>query len=133
MTMKEDIIQSLVLALVSVVLGFGLVLLLVQLAAASSVCLTKKEARELWPRQHIYWYSKNHCWSNRRGPPRNLKIDPIKPKALASQAKEEKDYCCWPKLPRDAEGNIIEPPPTFGERWEQVRDAFRSVWRRLTE
>ncbi len=43
--------------------------------AASQVCLTKAEARHLWPRQHIYWYSADHCWSNRHGPPRNLKIE----------------------------------------------------------
>ena len=26
-------------------------------AAASTVCLTKQQARHLWPKQHIYWYS----------------------------------------------------------------------------
>ena len=100
---------------------------------AASICLTYREARELWPRTHLFWYSKHHCWSNRRGPPRGIKDDPIKPKALASEAKEEKDYCCWPALPRDKAGNIIEPPPSFKERWEQVRDLFRSVWQRATE
>jgi hypothetical protein len=47
---------------------------------ASQVCLTKREARHLWPRQHIYWYSSDHCWSNRRGPPRHLKIEKEEPK-----------------------------------------------------
>jgi hypothetical protein len=46
--------------------------------AAASLCLTKKEARELFPKKHLYWYSSDHCWSNRRGkPPSGLKIDPI--------------------------------------------------------
>ena len=100
-------------------------------AKGAAICLTKKEARELWPRQHIYWYSKNHCWSNRRGPPRGIKVDPIK-KVLASEPKADKDYCCWPALPRDSTGQIIEPPPTFSERWNQVRDLFRGVWKGLT-
>lgn len=75
-------IQALLLWGLSIgVLGiaFGIILfLLLTHAAASAVCLTKKEARHLWPRQHIYWYSKDHCWSNRRGrPPSNLKFDPV--------------------------------------------------------
>lgn len=46
--------------------------------ASPGICLTKKEARQLWPRQHIYWYSSDHCWSNRRGgPPRGIKVDKI--------------------------------------------------------
>jgi hypothetical protein len=45
----------------------------------SATCLTHSEARQLWPRQHIYWYSSDHCWSNRRGgPPRNLRYDLIR-------------------------------------------------------
>ena len=102
-------------------------------AKGGAVCLTKKEARELWPRRHIYWYSKDHCWSNRRGPPRGIRIDPVKAKALASEAKAEQDYCCWPKLPRDSAGAIIEPPPSFKERWNEVLDVFKGAWKRLTE
>ncbi len=55
-------------------------LIFVGFAAARDVCLSKKEARHLWPRQHIYWYSSDHCWSNRRGPPRHIKIEPNEPK-----------------------------------------------------
>ncbi len=53
-----------------------IVLMSVVPAPASDVCLTKKEARHLWPRRHIYWYSSDRCWSNRRGPPRGLKLEP---------------------------------------------------------
>jgi hypothetical protein len=96
-------------------------------APGEEVCLSKREARHLWPRQHIYWYSADHCWSNRRGgPPRHLKIekepehkkekkiktDPIfSPKAeplpafraiapLRSDAPMVivEDGCCWPIL-----------------------------------
>ena len=84
---------------------------------ASEVCLTKKEARQLWPRSHIFWYSSRHCWSNRRGPPRGIKIDPVSavhaeakapanpagPKVEAPLRSDEPlriitDDCCWPQL-----------------------------------
>lgn len=47
-------------------------------ARGGEVCLSKAEARKLWPKQHLYWYSADHCWSNRRGgPPRGIKVEPI--------------------------------------------------------
>jgi hypothetical protein len=92
-------------------------------ARGGPICLTKKEARELWPRQHIYWYSKHRCWSNRRGPPRHLKIDPVV--NSMAKAKDPEDKCCWPALPRDSDGNIIEPPPTFSERWQSLLSVFK--------
>jgi hypothetical protein len=92
-------------------------------AAAGAVCLSKKEARELWPRKHIYWYSKKHCWSNRRGPPRNLRIDPIINSHAQAKDKPEKnkpeevDHCCWPDFERDANDQIVEPPRVWSDRW----------------
>lgn len=108
------------LSVLCICLGI-IVLLLMTHAQATTVCLTKKEARQLWPRQHIYWYSKDHCWSNRRGPPRNLKFDPVFSKAHAEAPKSDRenappatktvrvipitkwkndfeDYCCWPPM-----------------------------------
>jgi hypothetical protein len=114
-------------------------------ARGGTICLTKKEARELWPRIHIWWYrdkqTGDRCWSNRRGPPRHLKIDPI----INSMAQEfsfrhgggretvspslsSEDKCCWPVLPRDSDGKIIEPPPTFSERWQTILSVFRKWW-----
>ena len=62
-------IDSLSLAvLIATIVVLALLLAGVIAAAASTVCLTKQQARHLWPRQHIYWYSKDHCWSNRRRP-----------------------------------------------------------------
>ena len=54
-------------------------LLMAAPAAADAVCLSKSEARKLWPTQHIYWYrlGRERCWSDRHGPPRNLRIDPV--------------------------------------------------------
>jgi hypothetical protein len=104
------------------VAGLALILMLLwasTAAPAASICLSKKDARQLWPKQHIYWYSKHHCWSNRRGPPRNLKMDPIvNLMAKEARAKEPEDKCCWPVLPRDTLGNIIEPLRSFIDRWQ---------------
>lgn len=69
--------------LVVAAIAIAAMLLWVTSLPATEVCLTKKEARQLWPRQHLYWYSKDHCWSNRRGPPRGLKFDPVFSKAHA--------------------------------------------------
>jgi hypothetical protein len=62
------------------VVGFALFILALLLAVPAGtreVCLSKSEARQLWPKSHLYWYSRHHCWSNRRGPPRGLRLDPI--------------------------------------------------------
>jgi len=113
-----------VFAIVFIAVCFLLIVAMLSAASATNVCLTKKEARQLWPRQHIYWFSKDHCWSNRHGPPRNIKIDPVDPvfpKRAMAKATEEKsennDQCCWPTLDYDANGNLIEPPRTFREMW----------------
>ena len=86
------------------VAGLAIFLLLLWVSTAPAkdrpeVCLSKKEARQLWPRQHIYWYSKDHCWSNRRGPPRNLKFDPVFSKAHAQEVMPD------PKRPTDDHKN----------------------------
>jgi hypothetical protein len=95
-------------------------------AAAGTVCLSKKEARQLWQKRHIWWYrdkqTGDRCWSNRRGgPPQNLKLDPIlnntstlefsfakllpapvydqlpRPRPQIMQS-DPPDDCCWPSL-----------------------------------
>jgi len=89
----------------------------------SETCLTYRQARQLWPNRHLYWYSKSRCWSNRHGPPRGLKFDPVDdpvfPKVRKSMAQEppDEDHCCWPPLDYDASGNLIEPPRTFTDKW----------------
>jgi hypothetical protein len=113
----------LIIALASTVIILAVMIFaMTRTAAADSICLSKKEARQLWPKRHIYWYSKDHCWSNRRGPPRNLKLDLIPNKNAttieASFAKilpapiydqlprsrpqimqpDPPDDCCWPPL-----------------------------------
>jgi hypothetical protein len=105
----------LIIALGLIILTLSLmILVMTQSAGASTVCLSKKEARHLWPKSHLFWYSRDRCWSNRRGPPRNLKFDPVfshhaedkilpAPKIQAPLRTDEplkvtEDGCCWPAL-----------------------------------
>jgi hypothetical protein len=44
-----------------------LMFLLMPAALAAPSCLTKSEARENWPRAHLYWHGRSRCWDNRRG------------------------------------------------------------------
>lgn len=76
----RDIVLHLTLLAIIAICVFTLtvMLLLPRAASGSAVCLTKHEARELWPRRHIYWYGPHHCWSNRRGPPTGIKVDPVR-------------------------------------------------------
>lgn len=67
-----------VLVSIAVVAVAALSYSLVRPAHGSQVCLTKKEARALWPKRHLYWYGPDHCWSNRRGRPSNLRYDLIR-------------------------------------------------------
>jgi hypothetical protein len=33
-------------------------------AVGSPTCMTQEEARKAFPRDHIYWHGKEHCWDN---------------------------------------------------------------------
>lgn len=119
----------LIIALSSIIIILAaMIFTMTHSAAAGGVCLSKKEARQLWPKRHIWWYrdkqTGDRCWSNRRrGPPRNLRIDPIINSHAQAKDKPEKnkpeevDHCCWPDLERDANGQIVEPPRVWSDRW----------------
>jgi len=103
-------------------------------AEGSSVCLTKKEARELWPRRHLYWYSSDHCWSNRRGPPRGIRIDPIDPafpkKVMAKEFvvdDEEKPKSKWPRVAAEAIKPSIIYPSVRNPPNQIDRDLLKAV------
>ena len=105
-------------AFAQILAAIGLFILAILFATpAKTACLTYEQARVLWPKQHIYWYSKDHCWSNRRGPPKGIKVDPVYEDPMMrrhSMASERvylypldsngtitgpfEDYCCWPSL-----------------------------------
>jgi hypothetical protein len=119
--MTEDRLVNILL-----VIGMGIIvgalILLIASTAHGGVCLSKSEARKLWPKKHLYWYSSEHCWSDRRGPPRGIKIepihqDPIFPKQSMAQATE----------PDPAP---LPAPLSFLERWYEFPKVF-SFFRRL--
>ena len=87
----EDDVDHETAASLAVLATCGIVFFLLMLWVTSApakqrpeLCLTYKEARHLWPKIHLYWYSSDRCWSNRRGPPRGLKFDPV----FSSHAQE---------------------------------------------
>ena len=44
-----------------------LFLLMAATAATSKPCLTKEEARKLWPNEWLYWHTERHCWDHIKG------------------------------------------------------------------
>ena len=46
----------------------GLSLLLIAATAAEAKpCLTKEQARKLWPSEWLYWHTERHCWDRIKG------------------------------------------------------------------
>ncbi len=138
--MNSDTALSLFVMILAAI-GVALLIMLIPApAGANQICLTKKEARHLWPKEHLYWYSADHCWSNRRGPPRKLKLDPIFDKVRAEQEeprqkktpavkveaplrsdhqlKITEDGCCWPKL---TEFDLLWSKLMEGLKWIQEK------------
>jgi hypothetical protein len=44
-----------------------LLLVMSATAAISKPCLTKEEARKLWPNEWLYWHTERHCWDHIKG------------------------------------------------------------------
>jgi hypothetical protein len=147
---RDDLIHrlyQLVIALAAIIIVLSMMIVfMTHGAGATQVCLSKSEARKLWPRKHIYWYGDHgdHCWSNRRGPPRGIKVDPIpEPKRAQEVMPDDKteprvsaadeDYCCWPALDADASGNLVEPPQLFAMRWYEFPKVFTFYRQRLLD
>jgi hypothetical protein len=42
-------------------------LLLAVTAATAKPCLTKDQARKLWPNEWLYWHTERHCWDHIKG------------------------------------------------------------------
>ena len=96
---------------------------------ASAICLTRDQARELWPARHLWAYG-DHCWSNRRGePPTGIQIDPVpdepkkddKPKGAMKSSDLDQSapgvdaQIFFPSIGR---GNLLESIPSQG--WPQA-------------
>src|SRR6516162_2679576 len=46
----------------------SLLLLLTAVATATAKpCLTKEEAKNLWPNEWLYWHTERHCWDHIKG------------------------------------------------------------------
>src|SRR5262245_24612422 len=109
-------------------LGLFILMLLMTTAAPAAICLSKKEARELWPKAHLYWYSKNHCWSNRRGPPSGLRMDPVRSslaqsKEVVPDARTAENNKKGPRLTSgaDANGNAAKIEVKFVD-WNEYNE-----------
>src|SRR6516165_5227302 len=48
------------------IVGLSL-LLIAATAAAAKPCLTKEQARKLWPNEWLYWHTERHCWDRIKG------------------------------------------------------------------
>ena len=44
-----------------------LLLLMATTAATSKPCLSKEEAKKLWPNEWLYWHTERHCWDRIKG------------------------------------------------------------------
>ena len=137
--MNNDTFGSLV-TMVLAAIGVAILayMLMPTAAGAGDVCLTKKEARHLWPRRHIYWYSSDHCWSNRHGPPRGLKLEPEEKKEkkiktdpiFPPRAEIELDAVTWHMARPFDEAQPIIPPlnlaaPDDPEVWPDLSEFDR--------
>lgn len=98
--MNNDTSGALVTMVLAGAILFILAVMLATPAVPADVCLTYRQARHLWPTQYLRWYSKDHCWSNRRGPPRGLHIDPVD-KPVAQESKKPRPLGGGDTIPAD--------------------------------
>lgn len=143
---RAEIVMIILAVMLGAVAVLSLLLAFVRTANPSAVCLTKSEARQLWPRRHLYWYSSDHCWSNRRGgPPTGVKYDLIRenhaeslpanksdraPRALIKVVRAQ-DYN---ELDAQADADIFfnaQPVPYW--RFSALDDGFETWKRRLED
>lgn len=141
---RAEIVMMVAAVCLGAIAVVALTFAFVRMAHGSAVCLTKYEARQLWPKRHLYWYSSDHCWSNRRGgPPSGVKYDLIRENHAESlpahQAKRGplpvkivrvEDYN---ELDAQADADLFfnaQPVPYW--RFSALDDGF-DTWRRRVE
>jgi hypothetical protein len=91
-------------------------------AWAADRCLSKSEARKLWPDRHLYWSTSGgqRCWSNRRG--RRVavaRVTPTQPNQPPPPAPVPLPFILPPAEIATA------PPPrlALADRWEWIMEA----------
>jgi hypothetical protein len=86
-------------------------------ADADPRCLTKREARVLWPNKHLYWTldGSRRCWGDRRGgrarllvTPKPQQAHPMPPRPVLQEAEP------LPNIPAEM---VPAVPPPFDENW----------------
>lgn len=94
--------------------------ILVAPAQGGPGCLTKREARALHPKAHLYWHGSRRCWDDRSGR-RKIYRDPVFPRIVVAQEPESYEpILLLPNWgPRDLDAMMRFAP------WEQrVTGAF---------
>ena len=89
---------------------------------AADRCLSRSEARALWPREHLYWYagSGQRCWSNSRRSAKSpfpSRPAPLAPAPPAPQAQP------WYILPAELTLGPYYAPPEHVFAWDRLTTA----------
>jgi hypothetical protein len=104
-------------------------------ADVGSKCLSKREARAMWPTKHIYWFNDGgrRCWGDRRGGrAKLLKVNPKPQQQLRDlpprpvPEAEPLPYVAPELVPVLPSTSIQFPPqPMFDEEWMRQQDRAR--------
>jgi len=99
MTALKEIGSAVALFLTATVVGMLIAFLVSGGAVGAPSCMTKAEARAIWPRAHLYWHTADHCWDNRAGGGRRY----------AARAEETSEK---PRA-KSKDKKVDPPPPTL--------------------
>jgi hypothetical protein len=100
-------------AVAAITIGIVLLLIAIIAAAAAPACMTQAEARAQFPRTHLYWHGRHHCWDD-RGPVRPVATRPSpRPSVDPNGNRAELAGVHW--YPRAFDYfEPLEPPVTIG-------------------
>jgi hypothetical protein len=89
-------------------------LIVIAAAAASPSCMSQPEARQQFPRAHLYWHTLHRCWDD-RGPSRPIATRPAPRAPIDANAnRAELTDVHWYPRPFDLAVEPIEPPVVLG-------------------
>ena len=116
----------------AVILASLLLLLMAATAATSKPCLTKKEAKKLWPNEWLYWHTERHCWDHMKGtsgtyeerqpeptqPEANIVPAPLPKQVTTTKERALRDPEIWYPTMVFNKANILEMTPlTMRQAW----------------